>query len=253
MSPSWVNGHWSGWLPGVGTTVFLGLDSVPMTGAADPLARFYAPSGRASPDLSGRRGIYGHVDALLNHLQIPAEIDPDGDWLLPTEVGQFTLFVRDTDQRLIVRQKVMTIDSSLADYATDVQLLMLLNLECEGVAFASQAGPDDTIMVVLTGQVPWEGLDAGRLSRLLEAAFGMSRELDEALNDEPGSEVASDRAAAAAAAKPEVEAEAEVSPPPADPALNGHSDRPANWYEDPRGEARLRYWDGSVWTDHTAV
>lgn len=26
----------------------------------------------------------------------------------------------------------------------------------------------------------------------------------------------------------------------------------ADWYPDPRGEKRLRYWDGSSWTDHTA-
>jgi Protein of unknown function (DUF2510)/Domain of unknown function (DUF4878) len=26
---------------------------------------------------------------------------------------------------------------------------------------------------------------------------------------------------------------------------------PANWYPDPRGEAELRYWDGSQWTEHT--
>jgi len=27
---------------------------------------------------------------------------------------------------------------------------------------------------------------------------------------------------------------------------------PADWYPDPSGKKRLRYWDGSVWTDHTA-
>lgn len=27
---------------------------------------------------------------------------------------------------------------------------------------------------------------------------------------------------------------------------------PADWYPDPSGEARLRYWDGAAWTDHTA-
>lgn len=27
---------------------------------------------------------------------------------------------------------------------------------------------------------------------------------------------------------------------------------PAGWYDDPHGEARLRYWDGSQWTGHTA-
>jgi uncharacterized RDD family membrane protein YckC len=25
-----------------------------------------------------------------------------------------------------------------------------------------------------------------------------------------------------------------------------------DWYPDPKGESRLRYWDGSAWTDHTA-
>ena len=27
----------------------------------------------------------------------------------------------------------------------------------------------------------------------------------------------------------------------------------AGWHPDPRGEARLRYWDGSQWTDHTSA
>jgi uncharacterized RDD family membrane protein YckC len=27
---------------------------------------------------------------------------------------------------------------------------------------------------------------------------------------------------------------------------------PANWYPDPSGNARLRYWDGAHWTNHTA-
>ncbi|MEA2350192.1 MAG: hypothetical protein QOG86_1133, partial [Thermoleophilaceae bacterium] len=28
--------------------------------------------------------------------------------------------------------------------------------------------------------------------------------------------------------------------------------QPAGWYADPSGQARLRYWDGSAWTEHTA-
>jgi hypothetical protein len=28
--------------------------------------------------------------------------------------------------------------------------------------------------------------------------------------------------------------------------------QPADWYPDPKGEKRLRYWDGSQWTDHVA-
>ena len=26
----------------------------------------------------------------------------------------------------------------------------------------------------------------------------------------------------------------------------------AGWYTDPQGQARLRYWDGSAWTEHTS-
>ena len=40
--------------------------------------------------------------------------------------------------------------------------------------------------------------------------------------------------------------ETEPTPPPP-------SDLPpANWYPDPKGEKRLRYWDGQQWTDHVA-
>jgi hypothetical protein len=27
---------------------------------------------------------------------------------------------------------------------------------------------------------------------------------------------------------------------------------PADWFADPMGQHRLRYWDGTQWTDHTA-
>jgi uncharacterized RDD family membrane protein YckC len=38
-----------------------------------------------------------------------------------------------------------------------------------------------------------------------------------------------------------------TAPAPSAPPLP-----PANWYPDPSGQARLRYWDGSRWTSHTA-
>jgi hypothetical protein len=38
----------------------------------------------------------------------------------------------------------------------------------------------------------------------------------------------------------------EAEPAPAEP------NAPADWYPDPSGEARLRYWDGSGWTEHVA-
>jgi uncharacterized RDD family membrane protein YckC len=39
---------------------------------------------------------------------------------------------------------------------------------------------------------------------------------------------------------------AAVGPPPPQGA------QPANWYPDPHGQARLRYWDGERWTEHTS-
>jgi Protein of unknown function (DUF2510)/Domain of unknown function (DUF4234) len=36
-------------------------------------------------------------------------------------------------------------------------------------------------------------------------------------------------------------------PPPPQPAAQ----TPADWYPDPTGQARLRYWDGTTWTHHT--
>jgi hypothetical protein len=54
-------------------------------------------------------------------------------------------------------------------------------------------------------------------------------------------------AAGAPAAAPAAAAPAAQSAP----AAAGGAAK-ADWYPDPRGEKRLRYWDGSQWTDHTA-
>lgn len=45
-----------------------------------------------------------------------------------------------------------------------------------------------------------------------------------------------------------------IEPPPAPPPPPPPppSNIPADWYPDPKGEKRLRYWDGTAWTDHTA-
>jgi hypothetical protein len=47
-------------------------------------------------------------------------------------------------------------------------------------------------------------------------------------------------------------ASAGVADPGAGAAAGGGGNPPADWYDDPRGEARLRYWDGQQWTDQTA-
>jgi hypothetical protein len=60
-----------------------------------------------------------------------------------------------------------------------------------------------------------------------------------------------------APAQPQQQAYAQpAATPAAAPAPQAASPAPAavkaDWYPDPRGEKRLRYWDGSAWTDHTA-
>lgn len=42
------------------------------------------------------------------------------------------------------------------------------------------------------------------------------------------------------------------APPPAAQPTAEDAPFPADWYADPQGEARLRYWDGSAWTSHTS-
>jgi len=42
-----------------------------------------------------------------------------------------------------------------------------------------------------------------------------------------------------------------LPPIQATPAVRSPSPT-ADWYPDPAGKARLRYWDGSKWTEHTA-
>jgi Protein of unknown function (DUF2510) len=36
------------------------------------------------------------------------------------------------------------------------------------------------------------------------------------------------------------------------PAVAGSMATPAGWYADPRGDARLRWWDGQQWSDHVS-
>jgi uncharacterized RDD family membrane protein YckC len=50
---------------------------------------------------------------------------------------------------------------------------------------------------------------------------------------------------------PVVPSSASIPPPPGAPPPPPSSPTP-DWYPDPTGQARLRYWDGRGWTSHTA-
>lgn len=42
-------------------------------------------------------------------------------------------------------------------------------------------------------------------------------------------------------------------PPKSAAAGSPGAGTPADWYPDPTGKARLRYWNGEKWTEHTAA
>jgi hypothetical protein len=44
-----------------------------------------------------------------------------------------------------------------------------------------------------------------------------------------------------------------TGPPPPQPPQQQGGAQAADWYPDPHGQARLRYWDGQRWTDHTSA
>jgi hypothetical protein len=45
---------------------------------------------------------------------------------------------------------------------------------------------------------------------------------------------------------------ADTAQEPATAQQDAPAAAPADWYPDPTGQARLRYWDGGAWTQHTA-
>jgi hypothetical protein len=201
----------------------------------DALAPYYVSSPRFSSQLGGRNGIRGTVDSLLNELQVPATLDADGDWNLTNDAGQFLLFARDEDRKLVLRQKFVDLGDNLKKHASQMHALLLMNLDNEGACFASQMNQTTgKYTIVLTGQKSYDKLDRDEFLELLEAAFKLSKEFDDV--------VAGDDAPAPRAAAP--------APPSVQPQAVAWS---PDWYADPRGEARLRYWDGSAWTEHTAA
>ena len=57
---------------------------------------------------------------------------------------------------------------------------------------------------------------------------------------------------AGAAATPPATQQQPAAAPQGSPAPPDRPGQPADWYPDPQGIKRLRYWDGSQWTEHVA-
>jgi hypothetical protein len=238
--------------------------------AGESLAPYYAGSPRYSPALGGRSGLHGQVDALINELQVPCTLDQDGDWRLHSDVGQFILMVDRIRGDLAVVQTVQVMQRRPRSYGDLLHKLLKLNFDAEGARFAAVEDQGQEI-VVLTARLRPDEIDAERLERMLEQAMRLSRRLDEVLGTaagQPGvapaaipppqgSPVAPAQPVAqpAPAAQPVAMPASQPTPtPPAQPvpAPRPAAAPPADWYPDPHGQARLRYWDGQRWTEHAA-
>ena len=82
---------------------------------------------------------------------------------------------------------------------------------------------------------------AGKPSGIDALKARVMQGINDVMGDAPGT-----------ASQPVPSSTAPPSPPPPPPPPPPVESKPADWYQDPKGEARLRYWDGMAWTDHTA-
>jgi hypothetical protein len=156
--------------------------------AQDPLAEFFAGAPRQSADLAGRDGTRGDVDRALNELQIPAEVDSDGDWRIQTDVGPFLLVIDRDNGDVVVIQTLRVMEGEASDYADDMHALLLLNLEAEGARFAALRESEDANLLVLTSRVKAGALRRDTLETMLRDSMRLSRRLDELVTTPPDAE-----------------------------------------------------------------
>jgi hypothetical protein len=198
---------------------------------ADRLAQYFAATQRFSPQLGGRDGVRGRVDAIVNELELPATLDSDGDWRFTTDVGTLLLIWHDDTRKLRALQFIEKLSGRPKGNADILLGLLRLNMDAETACFAvAKDGGED--YVAITGLLPEAEITREEVERVVEDVMRLSRQLDEVLGNVP-------------------------KQPGADGGAGGQggapaSDIPAGWYSDPQGQARLRYWDGAQWTEHTA-
>jgi hypothetical protein len=145
--------------------------------APDPLAEYFEVSPRGSAGLAGRDGLEGDVDAILNELEIPADIDDDGDWRFGTDVGPFLLVIDKGLGDLVAVQTIRKM-ARLEDHAADMYVLLQLNLEAEGARFAA-LNDGDTDLLLLTARLRPEDVSLESVEAMLHDTMALSRRLDE--------------------------------------------------------------------------
>jgi uncharacterized RDD family membrane protein YckC len=101
------------------------------------------------------------------------------------------------------------------------------------------------ILPMLTGFIV--ALNSERNQRVGDMAAG-TYVLDKKFAGSPTGQVGGGAAPGQFGAPPSGPPVASSAPPPSE-----GSGQKADWYPDPQGQARLRYWDGQRWTDHTSA
>ena len=186
----------------------------------DPLAEFYVATPRQAAGLTGRTGVHGQVDGILNELRVPAEVDKDGDWKLTTDVGPFLLIVDKEKYDLVAIQTIQPMEK-VKKAADEMYVLLALNFEARGLArfgTVKDAGQD---LLVLTARLAPETIARESVEGLLTDCFRLSRRVDELLGNAPPQAAAQPggwQAADAAIAQAEGAPAAAQPPPQAPPA-----------------------------------
>jgi hypothetical protein len=185
-----------------------------VTNGADPLAEFYVATHRQASGLSGRPGVHGQVDEILNELRIPAEVDKDGDWKLTTDVGPFLLIVDKEKSDLIVVQTIQSMEKKVKNSSDEMYVLLALNFEARGLARFGTVKDGGQDLLVLTARLAPDTISRETVQGMMGDCLRLSRRVDELLgNDPPAVEAQPDGWQAADAAL----AQAEGGPPPAEP------------------------------------
>lgn len=170
-------------------------------------------------DRARDRWIKGQEERMERLAQMPPErlltIHPDNALLTYDQIAEGRLYASAVDTRLVLR---------LADGRE------LTYFWAHGDSLLGEISPSESFDVV---EVAFEQFLGDKLVASRESLLGQD-------------------SGAAAAAQVAPLARQAAAPVQAAPAQQPSS-WPAAWYPDPTGQARLRYWDGSAWTAHTAT
>ena len=156
-----------------------------MTNGADPLAEYYVATPRQASGLSGRTGVHGQVDQILNELRILAEVDKDGDWKLTTDVGPFLLIVEKEHSDLVAVQTIQSMEKKVEKSSDEMYVLLALNFEARGLARFGTVKDGGQDLLVLTARLAPGTISREAVEGMLGDCFRLSRRVDELLGNEP--------------------------------------------------------------------